>query len=81
MSITKDSQELRDALISAAFLLKWSSANLRKSAQQLAEAGDQAQADTLLEIVNNYQSSESSLLGFADEVKAGRIVRSEPLLS
>lgn len=76
MSITKDSQELRDALISAAFLLKWSSANLRKSAHDLADAGDQVQADELLEIVNNYQNSESSLLGFADEVKAGQIKRS-----
>lgn len=75
MTITTDSQTLRDALISAAFLLKWSAADLRKHAHRLAEAGELAQAEALLEIMNNYQNSEASLLGFADEVRDGRIVR------
>ena len=75
MNTGKDNQELREALISAAFLLKWSAADLLGKANALADAGNQAEADAMLEIVNNYQTSEDRLLGFADEVKAGRIVR------
>lgn len=44
MSIPKESQNLRDALISAAFLLKWSSTDLHRSAHTLAAAGNQAEA-------------------------------------
>ncbi|WP_095093798.1 hypothetical protein [Pseudomonas sp. Irchel 3A5] len=73
--MTRDNQELRDALVSAAFLLKWSSADLHKKAQDLADAGNQTEADAIREIVNNYQACESNLLSFADEVKAGRINR------
>jgi hypothetical protein len=75
MSISPESQKLRDALISAAFLIKWSSADLRKSANALTDAGNETEAEALLEAVSNYESSEACLLGFADEVKAGRIVR------
>lgn len=75
MNTGKDNQELREALISAAFLLKWSAADLHGKANALASAGNQAEADAMLEIVNNYQTSEARLLDFADEVKAGRIVR------
>jgi hypothetical protein len=73
--MTRDNQELRAALVSAAFLLKWSSADLHKKAQDLADAGNQTEADAIQEIVNNYQACESNLLSFADEVKAGRINR------
>lgn len=73
--MTRDNQELRDALISAAFLLKWSSADLHKKAQDLAEAGNQTEADAIREIISNYQTSEASLLSFADEVKTGQITR------
>ncbi|MBC3948822.1 hypothetical protein [Pseudomonas folii] len=73
--MTRDNQELRDALVSAAFLLKWSSADLHKKAQDLADAGNQTEADAIREIVNNYQACESNLLSFVDEVKAGRINR------
>lgn len=76
--MTRDNQELRDALISAAFLLKWSSADLHKKAQDLEATGDQTEADAIREIVNNYEASEANLLSFADEVKAGRITR-EPV--
>lgn len=75
MTVSTDSQQLREALISAAFLLKWSSADLRKSANAMTDAGNEAEASALLEVVSNYESSESSLLGFADEVRDGRIVR------
>lgn len=75
MTVSTESQQLREALISAAFLLKWSSADLRKSANAFAEAGNEAEASALLEVVSNYESSEASLLGFADEVRDGRIVR------
>ncbi|MEE4375215.1 hypothetical protein V2J67_22920 [Pseudomonas alliivorans] len=75
MTVSKDNQQLRDALVSAAFLLKWSSADLRKSANALIDAGSEAEASALLEIVSNYESSGACLLGFAGEVKAGRIVR------
>lgn len=77
MSISMESQQLRDTLISAAFLLKWSSADLLGKAQGLAETGKQAEADALLKIVGNYQESEARLLGFADEVRDGRVVRAE----
>jgi hypothetical protein len=75
MSILMESQQLRDTLISAAFLLKWSSADLLSKAHRLTEAGKQAEADALLKIVDNYQESEARLLGLADEVRDGRIVR------
>lgn len=75
MTVSTESQQLREALISAAFLLKWSSADLRKSANALKDAGNEAEASALLEIISNYESSEASLLGFADEVRDGRIVR------
>lgn len=77
MTVSTESQQLRDALISAAFLLKWSSADLRKSANAMTDAGNAAEAGAMLEIVSNYESSEASLLRFADEVKSGRIVRAE----
>ena len=75
MSVSTESQQLHDTLISAAFLLKWSSADILSKAHGRSEAGKQAEADALLKIVGNYQESESHLLGFANEVKAGRIVR------
>jgi len=75
MTVSTESQQLRQALISAAFLLKWSSADLRKSANAFADAGNEAGANAMLVIISNYESSEASLLSFADEVKAGRIVR------
>ncbi|APV42106.1 hypothetical protein PFAS1_23290 [Pseudomonas frederiksbergensis] len=77
MSISMESQQLHDTLISAAFLLKWSSADILSKAHGQSEAGKQAEADALLKIVGNYQESESRLLGFADEVRGGRIVRAE----
>ena len=77
MTVSTESQQLRDALISAAFLLKWSSADLRKSANAMTDAGNAAEAGAMLEIVSNYESSEASMLRFADEVKSGRIVRAE----
>ena len=75
MSISTESQQLRDTLISAAFLIKWSSADLLSKVHGMAEAGKQAEADAMLKIVGNYQESEARLLGFADEVRDGRIVR------
>ncbi|WP_349969261.1 hypothetical protein [Pseudomonas caspiana] len=73
--MTKENQELGEALISAAFLLKWSSADLHKKARELSDAGNEKEAQVIQEIVNNYQASETALLDFANEVKTGRIVR------
>ncbi|EPJ80806.1 MULTISPECIES: hypothetical protein [Pseudomonas] len=73
MGLTKENQQLQNALVSAAHLLRWSLANLLKEANSLAASGQHAQAQALIELSANYQESESSLLNYASEVRDGLI--------
>jgi len=73
MGLTKENQQLQNALVSAAHLLRWSLANLLKEANSLAASGQHAQAQALIELSANYQESQSSLLNYASEVRDGLI--------
>ncbi|APC18152.1 hypothetical protein BLL42_21380 [Pseudomonas frederiksbergensis] len=75
MSLTKPNQQLRHDLKEVAALLKWSGVDLMKMAVRLSEAGHEAEAWELLKISTSFPDAEDKLAGYADEVKAGRIVR------
>lgn len=75
MSLTKPNQQLRRDLKEAAALLKWSGVDLMKMAIRLSEAGFESDARELLTIIGSFPDAEDKLAGYADEVKAGRIVR------
>jgi hypothetical protein len=47
----------------------------RSDAGSLSEAGHEDEAKELLKIASSYQDVEDRLAGYANEVKAGRIVR------
>tara|TARA_R110000822_G_scaffold124846_3_gene259290 strand:- start:16 stop:219 length:204 start_codon:yes stop_codon:yes gene_type:complete len=65
---------LRPDLKEAPALLKWSGFDLFVFAKRLLAAGDEQGANDLMRIVLNLQETEDKLTGYADEVKAGRIV-------
>lgn len=75
MPLTKPNQQLRRDLKEAAALLKWSGVDLMKMAIRLSDAGFEADARELLTIMASFQDTEDKLAGYAEEVKAGRIVR------
>lgn len=75
MPLTKPNQQLRRDLKEAAAYLKWSGVDLMQSAVRLSESGHEDEAKELLRIAASYQEVEDRLAGYADEVKAGRIVR------
>lgn len=77
MALTKPNQQLRRDLKEAAALLKWSGVDLMQAAVKLSEAGQEADARELIEIATRFQLVEDLMVGYADEVKAGRIVRAK----
>lgn len=77
MGLTKPNQQLRRELKEVVALLKWSGVDLMQAAVRLSEAGHEDEAKELLRIASSYQDAEDRLAGYADEVKAGRIVRKE----
>ena len=78
MPLTKPNQQLHLDLKEAAAILKWSGVDLMQAAVKLSEAGQEAEAKELLKIAASYQAVEDRLAGYAEEVKAGRIVRAKP---
>jgi hypothetical protein len=78
MPATKPSQQLRRDLKEAAALLKWSGVDLMQMAVKLSEAGQEAEARELIEIVTRFQAVEDSMVGYADEVRDQRITRAKP---
>ncbi|NMY04611.1 hypothetical protein HBO12_16755 [Pseudomonas sp. WS 5059] len=78
MPLTKPNHQLRRDLKEAAALLKWSGVDLMKMAVRLSEAGFETDARELLTIIGSFPDVEDKLAGYADEVKAGRIVRAKP---
>ena len=75
MPLTKPNQQLRRDLKEAAALLKWSGVDLMKMAIRLSEAGFESDARELLTIISGFPDAEDRLAGYAEEVKAGGIVR------
>lgn len=75
MPLTKPNQQLRRDLKEASSLLKWSGVDLMQAAVKLSEAGHEEDASELIEIAARFQAVEDLMAGYAEEVKAGRIVR------
>lgn len=75
MTLTKPNQDLRRDLKEVAALLKWSGVDLMKMAIRLSEAGFEDDARELLTIIDGFPDAEDRLAGYAEDVKAGRVVR------
>lgn len=75
MGLSKENQQLQDALVSAAHLLRWSTANMLKEANSLTDAGKSAESEALVQLSANYQEAEASLMSYASEIRAGLINR------
>jgi len=67
--------DLRRNLQGIASDLKWSAVELVRIADRLSAAGNEADAQALLRMIKVFQGDEERLAGYAEEVKAGRIVR------
>ena len=67
--------DLRRDLHGIASDLRWSAVELVRIAERLSSAGNEADAQALLRMINVLQGDESKLAGYAEEVKVGRIVR------
>ena len=76
MPLTKPSQELRRDLQGLASDLKWSAVELMRKAVRLSEAGNEHDAQAVIRICQVMQAGEDRLVGYGEEVKAGRIERS-----
>lgn len=75
MALKKPNQQLRRDLTGSASDLKWSAVELMRIAERLSLAGNEADAWALLKIGTVLHAAEDKLTAYADEVKAGRIVR------
>lgn len=75
MSLTKPNQQLRRDLKEAAATLKWAGVDLFGVAKRMLAAGDEQGANDLMRIALSFQETEDKLAGYADEVKAGSIIR------
>lgn len=75
MPLTKPSQELLRDLQGLASDLKWSAVELMRIAVRLSESGNEADAQAVIRICQVMQAGEDRLVGYGDEVKAGRIAR------
>ena len=75
MTLTKPNQDLKRDLQGIASDLKWSVVELKRIADGLSQAGNEADAQAALKMCTVFHAGEDRLAGYADEVKAGRIVR------
>ncbi len=75
MTLTKPNQDLKRDLQGIASDLKWSAVELMRIAERLSLAGNEADAQAVLRMCNVFHADEDRLVGYADEVKAGRITR------
>ena len=71
MGLTKPNQQLRRDLKAIAFNLEQSCVDLGRLASRLSDAD----AIALMGLVGTLYEEADRLVGYADEVKAGRIVR------
>ncbi|NWB94841.1 hypothetical protein HX882_02925 [Pseudomonas gingeri] len=77
MTLTKLNQDLKRDLQGVASDLKWSAVELMRVAERLSLAGNEADAQAVLRMCAVFHADEDRLTSYADEVKAGRIVRGE----
>ena len=75
MTLTKPNQDLKRDLQGVASDLKWSAVEMMRIAERLSLAGNEADAQAVLKICGVLHDGEDRLVGYADEVKARRIVR------
>ena len=75
MTLKKPEQNLKRDLQGVASDLKWSAVELLRVAERLSQAGNEADAQAVLRICTVFHADEDRLTAYADEVKAGRIVR------
>lgn len=75
MPLTKPDQQLRRGLVDLASDLKWSSVELMRIAERLSQGGNESDAQAVLRICRLMQDGEDRLVGYGEEVKAGRIER------
>lgn len=78
MGLNKPEQDLRRDLQGIASDFKWSAVELMRIAERLSLAGNEADAQAVLKICGVLHDGEDRLVGYADEVKAGRVTRGEP---
>lgn len=78
MGLNKSEQDLKRDLQGVASDLKWSAVELMRVAERLSLAGNEADAQALLKMCTVFHADEDRLTAYADEVKAGRIVRAKP---
>lgn len=74
MPLTKPNQQLSRDLKAIAFNLEQSCIDLGKLAEKLSDAD----AIALMVLVGTLYEEADRLVGYADEVKAGRIARAKP---
>lgn len=77
MPLTKPNQDLKRDLQGVASDLKWSAVELMRIAERLSLAGNEADAQAVLKMCTVLQADEDRLTGYADEVKAGQIIRTK----
>lgn len=75
MPLTKPSQQLHLDLKEAAAILKWSGVDLMRMVVRLSEEGFESYSREILTILSGFPDAEDKLVGYADEVKAGLVVR------
>jgi len=75
MTLNKPEQDLKRDLQGVASDLKWSAVELMRVAERLSLSGNEADAQALLKMCSVFHADEDRLAAYADEVKAGRIVR------
>ena len=75
MPLTQPNHDLKCDLQGIASDLKWSAVELKRIAERLSQSGHEADAQAVLRMCTVFQAGENRLVGYADEVKAGRIVR------
>lgn len=74
MSLTKPNQQLRRDLKAIALNLEQSCVDLGRLARRLSDVD----AIALMGLVGTLYEEADRLVGYADEVKAGQIIRSKP---
>lgn len=79
MPLNKPNQELHRDLQGLASDLKWSAVELMRIAERLSLAGNEHDAQAVIRICQVMQAGEGRLVGYGDEVKAGRIERAKEL--
>jgi hypothetical protein len=75
MTLDKPNQDLKRDLQGIASDLKWSAVELMRIAERLSLAGNEADAQAVLKMCTVFHADEDRLAGYADEVKAARIIR------